>query len=186
MSLCYDELSYLYTLLEFDHEFCMYYTDKLYIDKDAVSFTDAGRKACKHSKPYKIILHTHPFDTKSYPSSEDVFKIIYSFDDEKMDSMYHQKELIITKWGIWKLSSSEKRIIPRNNYGKYLHTTINDMFAALYHITEKGRCDHLNSAQKSMIKSTIKSIVYFMKHELDIDYNIVFTPWEHIHSKYKI
>ncbi len=59
------------------------------------------RGMCLYKYYTSIIFHTHPAIYYSYPSVEDIVKVI-----KNKKIIYHS--LIATKWGIWKISVDDK------------------------------------------------------------------------------
>jgi len=87
------------------------------------SVDEKGRGTCRHQGYTSNILHTHPPSSYSYPSTEDIIKVI----------KHHGKivnSLIGTKWGIWVMSnttssniySPSQEVNISNKIKKYLDT----------------------------------------------------------------
>jgi hypothetical protein len=88
----------------------------------------SSRKMCNYEKYDRIIWHTHPNTSKFYPSIEDIEKII------KLKNSIIQKSYIITKFGIWELTS-----INHININNSMRNSIQNILDNLYFNTQKGR-----------------------------------------------
>jgi len=74
---------------------------------------DGERGSCRSTNIW-INFHTHPFVVYPWPSTEDVFKILY----DRGSSPVLWGSLIFTEWGVWELYSPTK--IPQD--------TLDEMF----------------------------------------------------------
>ena len=163
----------LKTLLSLPVETCGYVDSNLRPVVDGVSNTEGNRKLCTNNRYYKIIWHTHPNDIQSYPSTEDIIKILKPRRDGNP-----QVSLIITKWGIWKLWAGKK-----NPVDNKLIKILDYSYSGLYHVTEKGRGE-LNHTSGHYIQSYIDELKYTLQK---YNFDIRLTPWNSIrYDKYNI
>lgn len=142
----------------------------LYID--SISNDKKDRASCTLSKYTEIIWHTHPFNHKSYPSTEDVLKILKLRKDN-----LPKISLIFTTWGIWKLYAGKKDYIIIN-LDKYIQKELD----RLYFNSQKGRAK-FDLFIQNQIDTFIKNIEELCeKYEL----HIKFTSWKDIENGYVI
>ena len=119
-----------------DVEFCgLFQKNNGCLDIDPSSLTSGyktavGRNACQHEKYARIIWHTHPSLAHSYPSKEDIFKVL---------KHGIEKSVIFTRWGIWQIIFPGKIELNWKNEAK----KINEFEKKLYKHTEKGRAVEL-------------------------------------------
>lgn len=138
---------------------------QLYVDN--IGSTDSyNRGLCSLSTYTKYIWHTHPDKLISYPSPEDIFKVIKK-------RKYPVISVIFTKWGIWYLQSDKKVILNSDLLG-YLDRKIQKISAKLYYKTEKGR----GVFNKQDINNFIKNIQELLYTKLNINYKIQFESWD--------
>jgi len=107
-----DTIKYLYELVFCNKfEVCMYMNIKnniLYVNKSTINegeeLLEKGsiRGLCRYKYKYeKYICHTHPYTTRSYPSLEDILKVI-------KHKLLIDVSIISTRWGIWTLVNKNK------------------------------------------------------------------------------
>lgn len=93
-------LSALIATMEKPYEVCgnfdvwSFEESKLFMHADQENIKPGGQGVCEWHKQ-KYFFHTHPSQSKAYPSSEDIMSII--------DHNWSQRKLsmIVTIWGIW-------------------------------------------------------------------------------------
>lgn len=146
----------------------------LYIDSisNDASASNEKRASCTLSKYTEIIWHTHPFNHKSYPSTEDILKILKIRKDN-----LPKISLIFTNWGIWQLYAGKKDYIIIN-LDKYIQKELD----RLYFNTQKGRAK-FDLLIQNQIDTFIKNIEELCeKYEL----HIKFTSWKEVENGYVI
>lgn len=155
------------TLLELPVETCGYVDDEMTLIIDGVPKIEDSRNICVNNTNYHpIIWHTHPFDMKSYPSMEDIRKIL------KLKSGYNPKvSLIFTKWGIWKLWAGKKGLVSNN-----IERAIIKSYSGLYHITEKGR----GNINIPFVQSYIEELEYILQ---EYRFSIRLTTWNKLGNR---
>jgi hypothetical protein len=72
--------------------------DNINKGKDRVDSTGKIRKSCEFKEMSNILFHTHPKASYSYPSVEDIMKLI------KRHGVV-ERSVIATKWGIWDIKN---------------------------------------------------------------------------------
>ena len=163
-----DDLEGIFAELEDrDDEICGFlkkdkFSNYLKLDEQENVSTDFTRKSCKTRRHKKMIYHTHPFASKSYPSIEDIFKII------KMKNKIIKVSIIFTRWGIWQLNCNKKTTkIPEE-----IINVVDEQLTNIYHNQNKGRGD-LRS--KSLLQKSINNI-----NEILSEYNFKmhFSEWD--------
>lgn len=141
--------------------------DKLQLYVDNIGSIDSNNRGmCSLSLYTKYIWHTHPHNLISYPSPEDIFKVIKK-------RKYPVISVIFTKWGIWYLQS-DRKVSLDNKLLKYLDRKIQSISATIYHKTEKGR----GKVEHKYINTFIKNIQELLYTKLNIKYKIQFESWE--------
>lgn len=154
-----------------DVETCGFLLDKsndtvqLYVDSIG-SIDSNNRGLCYLSTYTKYIWHTHAANLISYPSPEDIFKII-------KQRKYPVISVIFTKWGIWYLQSN-KKVLLTNDMLKYLDRKIRNISAKLYYRSERGH----GTVKKEDINTFITDIQTLLYNKLNITYTIKFEGWK--------
>jgi len=158
------EIGYIKTLLNLPVETCGY------VNKDLIPVVDGvpedsttGRGKCRNNKYYPVIWHTHPVNMQSYPSVEDIIKIL-----KPRPNGIPKISLIFTRWGIWNLWSGRKGVV-----SKELTRLLSKTYSGLYHITNKGRGD----ISIPFVNSYINELEYILS---DYNFNIRLTLWSEI------
>ena len=59
------------------------------------------RGMCVHDKITSVIFHTHPITSYSYPSVEDILRVV-------REHGRIVRSIIATKWGVWDIKNTEK------------------------------------------------------------------------------
>jgi hypothetical protein len=140
--------------------------NRLVLTDNGLSGND-GRHLCNYMPPYqKYIWHTHPNITQSYPSTEDILKIITPRTKNVVNN-----SIIFTRWGLWELSSKFKSL---DKISKSVKSNLDKAYGGLYHITEKGR-GILKSSALPLVQSYIIQIMYSLQ---DWGYQMSFTDWD--------
>ena len=123
---------------------------------------DYTRNNCQTRKYKKMIYHTHPFVSKSYPSMEDILKII------KMKNKIIKVSIIFTRWGIWELNCNKKS----DNIPKEIIIKVNEQLTNIYQSQNNGKCE-LRS--KSLLQKSINNInkILFI-----YDFKLYFSEWD--------
>ncbi len=89
-------INWIYSL---DHEVCGFFDVNLNISNVYIGEKDEyGRNMCRRDGHQKLEFHTHPIDSKGYPSIEDIIQVI----NNKIISI----SFVFTKWGVWVLERS--------------------------------------------------------------------------------
>jgi hypothetical protein len=134
----------------------------LELDEQENISRDYSRNSCQTRKSKKMIYHTHPFVSKSYPSIEDIFKIV------KMKNKIIKVSIIFTRWGIWELICNKKiEKIPKEIINK-----VNDQLTNIYENQNNGKGE-LRS--KSLLQKSINNInkILFI-----YDFKMYFSEWD--------
>ena len=134
----------------------------LELDEQENISTDYTKNNCQTRKYKKLIYHTHPFVSKSYPSIEDIFKII------KLKNKIIKVSIIFTRWGIWELHCNKKS----DNIPKEIIIKINEQLTNIYQTQNNGK-DELRS--KSLLQKSINNInkILFI-----YDFKLYFSEWD--------
>lgn len=107
---------------------------------------DGERGSCRSTNVW-INFHTHPLVVLPWPSTEDVFKILY--DRERQPVLWGS--LIFTEWGIWELFSSHK--VPRHELDEmedWWTTNASDKLFYALQLDETPQVPHLNTIHKPL------------------------------------
>ena len=131
------------------------------------------KDTCQHSSYSKYIWHTHPENSKGYPSVVDIVKVI------KNRSII-SKSFIFTTWGIWCVSAN-----PSHLNAKVLENIKKDLenyLADIYFATKKGKV----LTNEHIVKKIINSISRKINSKYYIDLGINFKSWEEIPCIYNI
>ena len=125
------------------------------------------RDSCTLPYYSDYIWHTHVIGSKSYPSAEDILKIL------KKRKQPIRLQLIFSEWGIWETSATAVREFNDiNTEVKVIEKISED----LYNRTERGRSKNINeeALQKFIKKLTTRYPAL----------QIFFTPWSKIIDGY--
>lgn len=161
------DVEYIKTLLSLHVETCGYVNNEMVPVVDGVSGNDfRNRNICINNKYHRIIWHTHTNDMKSYPSSEDIIKIL-----KPRNNGMPEISLIFTRWGIWKLWAGKKMVVSKDT----INVLEKESDWGLYHITDKGR----GRISKPFVQSYTNSLEYMLS---DYQFIIELTLWEDIPS----
>ena len=163
-----DELQGIYAeLMDRDDEVCGFLksnrTDNyLELDEQENISTDYTRNSCKTKGNRKMIYHTHPFVSKSYPSIEDILKII------KLKNKIIKVSIIFTRWGIWELHCSKKT----DKIPKEIINDVDKQLTNIYHNQNNGK-DELRS--KPLLQKSINNINDILS---EYDFKMYFSEWD--------
>jgi proteasome lid subunit RPN8/RPN11 len=164
-----DELEIIYAdkLEGLDYEVCGFLKrnridNYLELDEQKNITTDLSRKNCQLKKIKRMIYHTHPLTSKSYPSVEDVLKIV------KLKNKIIKVSIIFTRWGIWELHCDNKS----DNIPTQIVDKIRKQLTNIYHNQNKGR-DELRS--KSLLQKSINNINDILS---EYDFKMYFSEWD--------
>jgi hypothetical protein len=102
-----------------------------------------NRNMCIHTRYSEIIFHTHNHSAKSYPSMEDVIKVV------KHDLI--QSSVIFTSWGIWSLSCVRKIRHPDEELIQLVGRAIDKFYFA----TKNGR-EYNREAVRSLVDAFVR------------------------------
>jgi len=169
-----DNLESIYAELEDrDYEICGFLKSNrenkyLELDEQENISTDFTRKSCQTRK-YKMIYHTHPLSSKSYPSSEDIFKIV------KLKNKIIKISVIFTRWGIWELYCNKKSDIITDN----IKHNVKQQLTNIYH-QQNGAREELRS--KSLLNKAINNINMILS---EYDFKMYFSEWN-FENDYKL
>jgi hypothetical protein len=134
------------------------------IDKE----TGKKRNTCQHVEYDRVIWHSHPYTAKSYPSAEDVIKIM-------KNNIYIS--IIFTRWGIWQLHYDKVDCSYRDiAIYEAAKTKINGYGNIIYHNTDRGDLEYLDNNALEYIKRYIDSIWYTYKIYIQFD------RWEDLYN----
>ena len=122
----------------------------LELDEQENITTDLSRNNCQLKKYKRMIYHTHPTVSKSYPSFEDILKIV------KLKNKIIKISIIFTTWGIWELHCNNKS----DNIPKQIVDKIRKQLDNIYYTQNQGRGE-LRS--KSLLQKSINNINYLLK-----------------------
>lgn len=130
MKLNAEARQFLQDVLIFPLEICgsMEKKNGEYVIKEYTQGSNIPRQHCNYSILSRVVFHTHPLSSKSYPSIEDLAKVV----------KYPQVKvwLLACKWGIWYMRVSSHKL-----NSDFLQK-VNDR---LYHITNSRERPELNS-----------------------------------------
>jgi hypothetical protein len=115
------------------------------------------------------IWHTHIYGSKSYPSAEDILKVMKK---RKRDYQQTKAELIFTPWGIWENSCSVFGYFSKSDID-----VIEKISEELYRKTERGRI----AVVDPLVVSSVMTKIMQVYPGLRID----FTPWSDTLNGYK-
>lgn len=131
----------------------------------------------------KYMWHTHPHTSKSYPSSEDIVRILGIHKDNVC-------EIIFTSWGIWKLFCNYKKELSERKKNFLLHE-IQKILDVIYYSTEKGKI--LTEYGKIVIQACNASLIFLINlfPQFKGSFSIDFIEWPNydyylIESKFNI
>lgn len=119
------------------------------------------RGVCQHKNYSNIIYHSHPTKTYSYPSNEDIIKIV-------RNEFIINYSIIATKWGIWQMSLNNDFNKLNKKYEIEIIDYVHIIFGKIYN----------NIRNHSILKNEIEYIndnLKLINKELKI--NIEFAPW---------
>jgi proteasome lid subunit RPN8/RPN11 len=133
----------------------------LKLDEQENITKDFSRKSCQTKKYSKMIYHTHPSISKSYPSVEDIIKII------KLKNKIIKISIIFTVWGIWQLSCTNKS----DNIPVEIENKIRDQLANIYHNQNKGRGE---LRDKKLLQKSINNINKILS---EYNFEMRFSEW---------
>ena len=161
-----EELEGIYAELEDrDDEVCGFLKSNrennyLELDEQENISKDYTRNSCQTRKYKKMIYHTHPFVSKSYPSIEDIFKI--------MKNKIIKVSIIFTRWGIWELHCNKKT----DKISKEIINDVDEQLTNIYYNQNNGRGELRN---KSLLQKSINNInkILFI-----YDFKIYFSEWD--------
>jgi len=132
-----------------------------------------GRKMCEHEE-HRVNYHTHPAVSKSYPSGEDLVKIIAQRKEPGPPSP--SIEILFTKWGIWQMIAvvkTERDASERRRMAERITKKVLDPF---YHDSEKGRAEKIDIKKIIKFINAIKSSATFYGATVDIQFSFWTTP----------
>lgn len=155
--------------LNLENEVCGYIEnifDKIILKIFSQEEIETTKSLCFHDNFYSpYIFHTHPNNSKSYPSASDIIKVL------KYDII--KSSLIFTKWGIWEIYSHVKKKFEKDEQNDIVET-INTIFEEFYKLTNKGRTD---IPDYIFIKNFMEAFKEVFKKDFKIDIDIILTPW---------
>lgn len=168
-----EELEGIYAELEDrDDEVCGFLKSNrennyLELDEQENISKDYTRNSCQTRKYKRMIYHTHPFVSKSYPSIEDIFKI--------MKNKIIKVSIIFTRWGIWELHCNKKT----DKISKEIINDVDEQLTNIYYNQNNGRGE-LRS--KSLLQKSINNInkILFI-----YDFKMYFSEWD-FENDYKV
>ena len=139
--------------------------NRVVVIEDGIGGQRRGRRLCNYNSPYKKYLwHTHPLTSQSYPSTEDVIKVIKPRTNDVV-----MVSLIFTKWGLWEMFAKSKGIISNS-----VSHDLNNAYGRLYNMTERGR-GVLTHGTLPIVQSYINDVKYSLQ---EWGYEMSFTGWD--------
>lgn len=132
-----------------------------------------------HNSYDSVIWHTHPNNSKPYPSVEDIIKMLKPRHNP-IDS------LIICRWGIWEFNAKNKQTVDMSKMVPLLEHYLNQIGLVAFKEWKRitGKIDE-NEYRNNRINLTetildkINEIIIKLKTKLStFDFNINFTSWE--------
>ncbi len=135
------------------------------IDIQSIGGTDFF--ACQHTSYAKYIFHTHPHAAKSYPSAEDIVKVL--------KNRNIAISVIFSQWGIWTIHSKRKAETSEKQKKEQVDI-LNKLLAPLYFATNKGRA---TSVSAPLVHKLIRPV---MERYSEFGLDIVLTPWSEADS----
>lgn len=173
------DLRFYKKLLTHDYEICGNFDNingDLVVNKALCQkgYAIKGRTACHWKIISQYIWHTHPNNAKSYPSAEDVLKIL--------KNPVIKISIIFTKWGIWILKC-DKYFEILNNSSTYNHHLyrINEFGDNIYYATLRGRKNKLSRHDINVINKYIINL----QNRYESLY-ITFIPWDKATTQIRI
>ena len=163
-----DELEGIYAeLQDRDDEVCGFLKSNrsdnyLELDEQENISKDYTRNSCQTKKYKRMIYHTHPFVSKSYPSIEDIFKIV------KLKNKIIKVSIIFTTWGIWELQCDKKI----DKISKEIINKVDKQLDNIYFTQNNGRGE-LRS--KSLLQKSINNINDILS---EYDFKMYFSDWD--------
>ena len=126
-----------------DDEYCgnMSEDGKIIMNRTDGRSDSQGRKMCVHEEQ-SINYHTHPASSKSYPSGEDLVKIIA----QKIESGTPSPniEIIFTKWGIWQMMAVVKTPLKSQQRRQMAQRLNRKVLEPFYGDSERGRAESID------------------------------------------
>uniref|UniRef100_A0A6C0CZR6 JAB domain-containing protein n=1 Tax=viral metagenome TaxID=1070528 RepID=A0A6C0CZR6_9ZZZZ len=170
--------------INYEYEFCGYIfydvnnPDELNIIKNNTGpNVKIERGSCTYKHGYRrCIWHTHPYISKSYPSPEDLLKVLKHPDNIKIS-------ILFTAWGIWEISLTDRENIDSNiiTHLPYHIDKLQKICDVLYKKTYQNKTNYEYSDSKyEFIKNFIISIMEYYP------ISIIFTPWKDLTDIYII
>jgi len=131
------------------------------------------RKTCRLGRFSRHIWHTHPYNSKGYPSSEDVIQVV-----KKHTKVIHDNDpvssVVFTRWGIWEISSVNKLPINfEDRTYRFLEYNLSRVGHILYFASNKGRATQPPLDMIERYISNVKKIT----EKVGINLKIAFTEW---------
>jgi len=139
---------------------------------------DGERGSCRSTNIW-INFHTHPFVVYPWPSTEDVFKILYDRESEPI----LWGSLIFTEWGIWELYSPTK--ITRNTLDEMFEWWTVNASDKLYFDLELDKNKQVPPANQ-VIDQIQDYLDLWNEGFGEIGVEITLTFWEDIDSDYSL
>jgi len=151
----FDNLVYYTNLLNLPFETCGNFiqTNNILINQpqlETIGSKYTNPKSCQHKVYSSIIWHTHPVDSKPYPSSRDILKIIKN----KLIST----SIIFTTLGFWVLKYPFNIVLSNQQQEHHLKQ-IDNILLSLYNSYKKGNLnDFYNNIDfvKTMLQNRYK------------------------------
>jgi hypothetical protein len=121
---------------------------------------EAGRPMCMIKQNAKYIWHTHPRNSKIYPSKEDIIALL---------RRSAKKSLIFTLYGFWVIEKNEPKnyIIEKGDYYHKLMARLEKENSKLYHsrVTNHGK-----EYNESVFKKYSEGVNRAMDHKVSIKF----------------
>lgn len=164
-------------------EFCSYledYKGSLFIKQSTLSMGDVEsygdgkvRGMCQYvGNPTQYVYHSHPLTSRSYPSVEDVMKML------KRPKRY-SLGVVATRWGIYVIrqtSKSTSQKIEENDIEKYKKTISNSLSIIGFMENDKGYKQGVYSSElKEDELNKINDVLHSIESKTNLD--IKFYKW---------
>jgi|UniRef100_A0A6C0J3Y2 hypothetical protein len=139
---------------------------------------DGGRANCSYEEPYgSIIWHTHPLNSKPYPSPEDIIKGLKPRDDP----LEIKDNLLICRWGIWEWSAGNKQVWDsrkKNEYKEFIKEKGHELAEDAYSDVPENSLGKRRVDLNKTIHSSILEFIYDLdEYFTEFKFQIQFTSW---------
>lgn len=152
----------------------------LYIDSYGPRVSSGKIGTCVHSRYTKMIWHTHPTITKSYPSWQDLAKVLKQRKGWENLPIY---SFVFTEWGIWEIycSGPKKKLDEENlksidRISQYYSLPI---YKRILSSRKTGKKVEVNSDLISDIEIFCEGVTKKLRKANDT-FHVKFTAWKNV------